>query len=81
MTGKRKDRGKNDALVEQISVVLLRTELLQRQHRFVHMFKLLCVSLKQLACDWKQPCSNILQIQRTVSISARRPDRQLHTVS
>lgn len=37
VTGERKDKGKKDVLVEQISVVLLRAELLQRQHRFAHL--------------------------------------------
>ncbi|XP_039659759.1 uncharacterized protein zgc:112980 isoform X1 [Perca fluviatilis] len=34
VSGVRKDKGKKDVLSEQISVVLLRTELLQRQHRY-----------------------------------------------
>jgi len=34
VTGNRKDKGKKDQLIEKISVVLLRTELLQRQHRY-----------------------------------------------
>lgn len=34
VSGVRKDKGKKDVLIEQISVVLLRTELLQRQHRY-----------------------------------------------
>lgn len=33
VSGVRKDKGKKDVLIEQISVVLLRTELLQQQHR------------------------------------------------
>lgn len=37
VTGDRKDRGKKDVLVEQISVVLLRAELLQRQRRFTYL--------------------------------------------
>ncbi|XP_044040772.1 uncharacterized protein zgc:112980 isoform X2 [Siniperca chuatsi] len=32
VSGVRKDKGKKDVLIEQITVVLLRTELLQRQH-------------------------------------------------
>uniref|UniRef100_A0A667WDY7 Zgc:112980 n=1 Tax=Myripristis murdjan TaxID=586833 RepID=A0A667WDY7_9TELE len=34
VTGVRKDKGKKDVLIEQISVVLLRTEFLQRQRRY-----------------------------------------------
>lgn len=32
--GVRKDKGKKDVLIEQISVVLLRTEALQQQSRY-----------------------------------------------
>lgn len=34
VSGVRKDKGKKDVLIEQISVVLLRMEVLQRQHRY-----------------------------------------------
>ena len=34
VSGVRKDKGKKNVLAEQISIVLLRTELLQRQHRY-----------------------------------------------
>ncbi|KAI4832820.1 hypothetical protein KUCAC02_015764 [Chaenocephalus aceratus] len=47
VTGFRKDKGKKDFLVEQISVVLLRTELLQRQHRY----KELCRYLRVVETD------------------------------
>lgn len=45
VSGVRKDKGKKDVLAEQISVILLRTELLQHQRRFVYVnsFTLLCV--------------------------------------
>lgn len=45
VSGVRKDKGKKDVLAEQISVILLRTELLQRQGRFVYVNSstLLCV--------------------------------------
>ncbi len=35
VSGVRKDKGKKDVLIEEISVVLLRTEVLQRQHRYI----------------------------------------------
>ncbi|KAM8880338.1 uncharacterized protein AB9W97_015204 isoform 2-T3 [Spinachia spinachia] len=34
VSGVRKDKGRKDLLIEQIAVVLLRTELLQQQHRY-----------------------------------------------
>ncbi|XP_034398869.1 uncharacterized protein zgc:112980 isoform X2 [Cyclopterus lumpus] len=43
VTGVRKDKGKRDQLIEQISVVLLRTELLQRQHRYRELCRYLRV--------------------------------------
>ncbi|KAK5865813.1 hypothetical protein PBY51_020053 [Eleginops maclovinus] len=43
VSGFRKDKGKNDFLREQISVVLLRTELLQRQHRYRELCRYLRV--------------------------------------
>lgn len=41
VSGIRKDKGKKDVLIEQISVVLLRTEVLQRQHRYKKTFTLI----------------------------------------
>lgn len=41
VSGSRKEKGKKDVLVEQISVVLLRTEVLQQQKRYkqkIHSF-------------------------------------------
>ncbi|XP_037621769.1 uncharacterized protein zgc:112980 isoform X2 [Sebastes umbrosus] len=43
VSGVRKDKGKKDYLFEQISVVLLRTELLQRQHRYRELCRYLRV--------------------------------------
>ncbi|XP_018555299.1 uncharacterized protein zgc:112980 [Lates calcarifer] len=43
VTGVRKDKGKRDILIEQISVVLLRTELLQQQHRYRELCRYLRV--------------------------------------
>ncbi|TNN75938.1 hypothetical protein EYF80_013908 [Liparis tanakae] len=43
VSGVRKDKGKKDFLIEQISVVLLRTELLQRQHRYRELCRYLRV--------------------------------------
>lgn len=43
VTGNRKDKGKKDQLIEKISVVLLRTELLQRQHRYRELCRYLRV--------------------------------------
>ncbi|KAI3353334.1 hypothetical protein L3Q82_019875, partial [Scortum barcoo] len=43
VTGIRKDKGKRDVLFEQISVVLLRTEVLQRQHRYRELCRYLRV--------------------------------------
>uniref|UniRef100_UPI003AAEB095 uncharacterized protein n=1 Tax=Centroberyx gerrardi TaxID=166262 RepID=UPI003AAEB095 len=43
VTGVRKDKGKKDVLTEQISVVLLRTELLQQQHRYRELCRYLRV--------------------------------------
>ncbi|XP_068593535.1 uncharacterized protein zgc:112980 [Cebidichthys violaceus] len=43
VTGVRRDKGKKDLLIEQISVVLLRTELLQRQRRYRELYRYLRV--------------------------------------
>ncbi|XP_044203407.1 uncharacterized protein zgc:112980 [Thunnus albacares] len=43
VSGVRKDKGKKDVLTEQISVVLLRTELLQHQHRYRELCRYLRV--------------------------------------
>ncbi|XP_071359418.1 uncharacterized protein [Trachinotus anak] len=43
VSGIRKDKGKKDVLSEQLSVVLLRTELLQRQHRYRELCRYLRV--------------------------------------
>ncbi|KAM6939467.1 uncharacterized protein FYW49_007025 [Xenentodon cancila] len=43
VSGVRKGRGKKDVLIEQISVVLLRSELLQRQHRYRELCRYLRV--------------------------------------
>ncbi|XP_031614822.1 uncharacterized protein zgc:112980 isoform X2 [Oreochromis aureus] len=43
VSGVRKDKGKKDVLAEQISVILLRTELLQRQHRYRELCRYLRV--------------------------------------
>ncbi|XP_073324632.1 uncharacterized protein [Pagrus major] len=43
VSGVRKDKGKKDVLIEQISVVLLRTELLQEQHRYRELCRYLRV--------------------------------------
>ncbi|XP_070683801.1 uncharacterized protein [Pempheris klunzingeri] len=43
VSGVRKDKGKKDVLNEQISVILLRTELLQRQHRYRELCRYLRV--------------------------------------
>uniref|UniRef100_A0AAQ6AKL8 B box-type domain-containing protein n=1 Tax=Amphiprion ocellaris TaxID=80972 RepID=A0AAQ6AKL8_AMPOC len=43
VSGVRKDKGKKDILIEQISVVLLRTELLQRQCRYRELCRYLRV--------------------------------------
>ncbi|XP_061575849.1 uncharacterized protein zgc:112980 isoform X2 [Cololabis saira] len=43
VSGFRKDKGKKDVLAEQISVVLLRSELLQRQHRYRELCRYLRV--------------------------------------
>ncbi|KAM9363740.1 uncharacterized protein ABDE67_019425 [Symphorus nematophorus] len=43
VSGVRKDKGKKDVLMEQISVVLLRTEVLQRQHRYRELCRYLRV--------------------------------------
>ncbi|XP_008290660.1 uncharacterized protein LOC103365097 [Stegastes partitus] len=43
VSGVRKDKGKKDILFEQISVVLLRTELLQRQRRYRELCRYLRV--------------------------------------
>ncbi|KAM7419619.1 hypothetical protein PAMA_016629 [Pampus argenteus] len=43
LLGFRKDKGKRDILTEQISVVLLRTELLQHQHRYRELCRYLQV--------------------------------------
>ncbi|XP_042340528.1 uncharacterized protein zgc:112980 [Plectropomus leopardus] len=43
VSGVRKDKGKKDVLIEQISVVLLRTELLQQQHRYRELCRYLRV--------------------------------------
>ncbi|XP_040003163.1 uncharacterized protein zgc:112980 isoform X2 [Xiphias gladius] len=43
VSGVRKDKGKKDVLIEQISIVLLRTELLQRQHRYRELCRYLRV--------------------------------------
>ncbi|XP_031719069.1 uncharacterized protein LOC116392067 isoform X1 [Anarrhichthys ocellatus] len=50
VTGFRKDKGKKDFLIEQISVVILRTELLQRQHRY----RELCRYLRVIESDDSQ---------------------------
>ncbi|XP_019109200.2 uncharacterized protein LOC109136586 isoform X1 [Larimichthys crocea] len=41
--GVRKDKGKKDVLIEQISIVSLRTEALQRQHRYRELCRYLRV--------------------------------------
>lgn len=38
VSGVRKDKGKKDILIEDFSVILLRSELLQRQCRFRYFF-------------------------------------------
>ncbi|KAM6941788.1 uncharacterized protein PEZ65_003791 isoform 2-T2 [Lycodopsis pacificus] len=43
VTGVRKGKGKKDHLIEQSSIVLLRTELLQRQHRYRELCRYLRV--------------------------------------
>ncbi|KAK2817303.1 hypothetical protein Q5P01_025494 [Channa striata] len=43
VSGVRKDKGKKDALIEPITVVLLRTELLQQQHRYRELYRYLRV--------------------------------------
>lgn len=43
VTGVRKDKGKKEVLIEQISVILLRTEVLQRQHRYRELCRYLRV--------------------------------------
>ncbi|KAL6110980.1 uncharacterized protein ACO6RY_19951 [Pungitius sinensis] len=43
VSGVRKDKGKKDLLIEQIAVVLLRTELLQQQHRYRELVRYLRV--------------------------------------
>ncbi|XP_030285527.1 uncharacterized protein LOC115588985 isoform X2 [Sparus aurata] len=43
VSGVRKDKGKKDVLIEQISVVLLRMEVLQRQHRYRELCRYLRV--------------------------------------
>ncbi|XP_047189915.1 uncharacterized protein zgc:112980 [Scophthalmus maximus] len=43
VSGFRKDKGKKDILLEQISIVLLRSELLQRQHRYRELCRYLRV--------------------------------------
>ncbi|XP_078022276.1 uncharacterized protein LOC117255571 isoform X1 [Epinephelus lanceolatus] len=43
VSGVRKDKGKKDVLIEPISVVLLRAELLQRQHRYRELCRYLRV--------------------------------------
>ncbi|XP_026214861.1 uncharacterized protein zgc:112980 isoform X2 [Anabas testudineus] len=43
VSGIRKDKGKKDVLFEQISVVLLRTELLQQQRRYRELYRYLRV--------------------------------------
>ncbi|TKS68509.1 hypothetical protein D9C73_002572 [Collichthys lucidus] len=43
VTGVRKDKGKKDVLIEQISIVSLRTEVLQRQHRYRELCRYLRV--------------------------------------
>uniref|UniRef100_A0A3Q1HR37 Uncharacterized protein n=1 Tax=Anabas testudineus TaxID=64144 RepID=A0A3Q1HR37_ANATE len=49
VSGIRKDKGKKDVLFEQISVVLLRTELLQQQRRYRELYRYLrVIHLQQL---------------------------------
>nr|XP_040043142.1 uncharacterized protein zgc:112980 [Gasterosteus aculeatus aculeatus]XP_040043143.1 uncharacterized protein zgc:112980 [Gasterosteus aculeatus aculeatus] len=43
VSGVRKDKGKKDLLIEQIAVVLLRTEVLQQQHRYRELCRYLRV--------------------------------------
>ncbi|XP_074555015.1 uncharacterized protein LOC141811058 [Halichoeres trimaculatus] len=43
VTGVRKDKGKKDVLMEKISIVLLRTELLQKQQRYRELCRYLRV--------------------------------------
>ncbi|XP_054460542.1 uncharacterized protein zgc:112980 isoform X2 [Anoplopoma fimbria] len=43
VSGFRKDKGKKDLLIEQIYIVLLRTELLHRQHRYRELCRYLRV--------------------------------------
>ncbi|XP_059190182.1 uncharacterized protein zgc:112980 isoform X2 [Centropristis striata] len=47
VSGVRKDKGKKDVLIEQLSIVLLRTEQLQQQHRY----RELCRYLKVVKTD------------------------------
>ncbi|XP_067352949.1 uncharacterized protein zgc:112980 isoform X2 [Channa argus] len=43
VSGVRKDKGKKEVLIEPITVVLLRTELLQQQHRYRELYRYLRV--------------------------------------
>ncbi|XP_058496558.1 uncharacterized protein zgc:112980 [Solea solea] len=43
VSGFRKDKGKKDVLIEQVSIIRLRTELLQRQHRYRELCRYLRV--------------------------------------
>ncbi|XP_076004117.1 uncharacterized protein LOC142996881 isoform X2 [Genypterus blacodes] len=45
VSGVRKDKGKKDVLIEQMPVILLRTELLQRQNRYRELSRYLRVVL------------------------------------
>ncbi|XP_034741427.1 uncharacterized protein zgc:112980 [Etheostoma cragini] len=59
VSGVRKDKGKKDVLYEQTSVILLRTELLQRQHRYRELRRYLQV-VKTDDIDGLQPVQDLI---------------------
>ncbi|XP_028448182.1 uncharacterized protein zgc:112980 isoform X3 [Perca flavescens] len=59
VSGVRKDKGKKDVLSEQISVVLLRTELLQRQQRYRELCRYIRV-VKTDDIELLQPVQDLL---------------------
>lgn len=82
VSGVRKVKGKKDVLIEQISVVLLRTEVLQQQrryemgthtpfHTYIHKTH---THFLQLLINLAWLCLHCVQVQRIMSLPASRPD-------
>lgn len=76
VSGVRNQKGKKEVLFEPFPVVLLRTELLQRQRRFayVHSFFLPNVDRRTRQQRSQRVCVYVLQVQRAVSLPTRRSD-------